>query len=205
MGDYNLAGLNPRDFEHLIQALAMQVIAPGVMPFGDGPDGGREATYKGKMHYPSVTEPWEGYLVLQAKFRVRPKGDPIQDGEWALEQLKQDLLKFADPERKLPAPDYYIFVTNVVLTPVQNTGSKDKVVALLEQQKVVLGLKGYDVWDFDKLCRFLDAQPEIRARYAGFITAGDVLAKMMELLQGQAPDFAQVMAVFLQNELRADQ
>ncbi len=44
MSDYNLPGLNPRDFEHLIQALAIKVIAPGVMPFGDGPDGGREAT-----------------------------------------------------------------------------------------------------------------------------------------------------------------
>jgi len=43
MGDYNLSGLNPRDFEHMTQALAMTTIAPGVTPFGDGPDGGREA------------------------------------------------------------------------------------------------------------------------------------------------------------------
>lgn len=205
VGDYNLAGLNPRDFEHLIQALAMQVIAPGVVPYGDGPDGGREATYKGKMQYPSATDAWDGYLVLQAKFRVRPKGDPTQDGDWALDQLKQDLSKFADSERNLPKPDYYIFVTNVVLTPVQNTGSKDKVLALFEQYQAVLGLKGYDVWDFDKLCRLLDGQPEIYRRYAGFITAGDVLTKMMDLLQGLQPDFAQVMSVFLQNELRADQ
>ena len=45
MGDYNLSGLNPREFEHLVQALALAVIAPGVMPFGDGPDGGRSALY----------------------------------------------------------------------------------------------------------------------------------------------------------------
>jgi hypothetical protein len=54
MGDYNLNGLNPREFEHLVQALALAVIAPGVMPFGDGPDGGREATFRGRMAYPSA-------------------------------------------------------------------------------------------------------------------------------------------------------
>ena len=53
MSDYHLAGLNSRDFEQLIQALAIKSIAPGVTPFGDGPDGAREATYEGTMQYPS--------------------------------------------------------------------------------------------------------------------------------------------------------
>lgn len=93
MGDYNLTGLNPRDFEHLIQSLAMEVIASGVTPFGDGPDGGREATYNGKMAYPSSTSPWNGYLVIQAKFNVRPTNDSTRDGDWALDQLKADLVQ----------------------------------------------------------------------------------------------------------------
>lgn len=68
MGDYNLAGLNPRDFEHLAQSLAKKHVASGVTVFGDGRDGGREATYEGRMNYPSITDPWDGYLVVQCKF-----------------------------------------------------------------------------------------------------------------------------------------
>lgn len=46
MGDYDLTGLNPRDFEHIIQALLEKIVAPGVTPFGDGKDAGREATFR---------------------------------------------------------------------------------------------------------------------------------------------------------------
>src|ERR1044072_4061118 len=107
MGDYNLHGLNPRDFEHLIQTLAIKNIAAGVIPFGDGPDGGREATFKGKMMYPSMAEPWDGYLVIQAKYLTRPSGDSAKDGDWAINQLAKDLAKFEDLNRNLPKPDYY--------------------------------------------------------------------------------------------------
>lgn len=205
MSDYNLTGLNPRDFEHLIQSLAMEVIASGVTPFGDGPDGGREATYNGKMAYPSSSSPWDGYLVIQAKFNVRPTNDSTKDGDWALNQLKTDLAKFENPKRNLPKPDYYLFVTNVVLTPIQDTGSKDKAFKFLEQKETSIGLKGYDIWDFDKICRLLDGHSEIRNRYAAFITPGDILAEMMQVLKAQHPDFLQIMSLFLQNELRADQ
>ncbi len=49
MGDYDLTGLNSRSFEHMIQALALKIVGPGVIVFGDGPDGGREATYQGRQ------------------------------------------------------------------------------------------------------------------------------------------------------------
>ncbi|MDQ3819972.1 MAG: hypothetical protein M3362_20170 [Acidobacteriota bacterium] len=157
------------------------------------------------MAYPSATDAWDGYLVIQAKFLTRPSGDSTKDGDWALSQLRADLLKFTDPERDLPKPEYYLFVTNVVLTPVQDTGSKDKASSLLEQFKTPLGLKGYDIWDYDKICRLLDGQPEIYTRYAGFITSGDVLSKMMSALESHRPNFNQVISLFLKKELRNDQ
>jgi hypothetical protein len=43
MADYNLNGLNPCDFQHLIQALARNQIAAGVTAFGDGKDGNQSA------------------------------------------------------------------------------------------------------------------------------------------------------------------
>jgi hypothetical protein len=97
MGDYNLSGLSTRSFEQLIQALAVKVIGPGTIIFGDGPDGGRKATFEGAMGYPIKDKGWHGYLVIQAKFRQRLQ-DSQKDGEWALEQLRKELETFANSE-----------------------------------------------------------------------------------------------------------
>ena len=68
MTDYALNRLSPREFEHLVQALATKLIGPGIVVFGDGPDGGREATFDRKIPFPSIVDPWDGYGVIQAKF-----------------------------------------------------------------------------------------------------------------------------------------
>jgi hypothetical protein len=49
--DYNLSGLTTQAFEQMIQALTVSVFGPNVVIFGDGPDGGREATFE-KVPYP---------------------------------------------------------------------------------------------------------------------------------------------------------
>lgn len=108
MSDYNLSGLSTRPFEQLIQALAAKMIGPNVVIFGDGPDGGREATFEGITPYPTKEQSWSGYGVVQAKFKQRSQ-DSQKDGEWALQQLRDELEKFIDPKRKLRKPDYYIF------------------------------------------------------------------------------------------------
>lgn len=73
MTDFNLHGLADRSFEQLIQSLALKVIGPNVVVYGDGPDGGREATFDGKVSYPSAADRWEGYGVIQAKFLQRSR------------------------------------------------------------------------------------------------------------------------------------
>ncbi len=45
--DYDLARLGSREFEHMAQALVLSLLGARVEVFGDGPDGGREATYNG--------------------------------------------------------------------------------------------------------------------------------------------------------------
>ena len=87
MGDYNLHGLNPRDFQHLVQAIARKRIASGVTAFGDGKDGARDLTFRGKMDYPAAPATWAGYLVMGCKFLQRASGDSQKDGTWALKQL----------------------------------------------------------------------------------------------------------------------
>lgn len=204
MADYNLNGLNPRDFQHLIQALARKRIAAGVTSFGDGKDGNRDLAYHGKMDYPSTDGAWDGYLVLGCKFNQRPTGNTHKDADWAINQLTTDLKKFLKVKRKLPKPEYYIFVTNIVLTGVADVGGRDRMMKVLEEYKPKLGLKGSAAWDYNDIRGFLDGDKDIRAAYGHFITAGDVLVQVIEILSLQRADFAEVMHTFLQKELLAD-
>src|SRR5947209_5977029 len=116
MPDYDFSGLSPRSFEKLVQALAVAILGPGTVVYGDGPNGGREATFEGKVTVPPKADPWRGYVVIQAKFLQRPR-DPNFDGNWAVGQLHGELEAYADPQKNRRKPDYYIFATNVVLTP----------------------------------------------------------------------------------------
>src|SRR5580693_5210293 len=101
MPHYNLSGLSQDSFEQLIQALSLKIIGPGGVIFGSGPDGAREATFEGRMFYPSAAEPWQGYLVVQAKFLQKPTGETDKDGKWLLDALSGELSKFADTKRRL--------------------------------------------------------------------------------------------------------
>ena len=204
MPDYDLSVLSDDTFEALIQALASKVIGSNVMPFGPGPDGGRDATFDGKVDYPSSENPWEGYGVIQAKFLEKPRNSTY-DGQWAVRQLTDELEKYLRPESNLRKPEYFVFATNVALSAVRLKGSKDRMIALLDSFKDQISLKGYAIWDYDQIRVFLDANESIRRSYAAWITPGDVLAEVMTWLQPKTPDFEDTITTFLQTELLSDQ
>lgn len=68
MPTYNLNLLGALEFERMIQALLLKIIGSGVSIFGVGKDGAREATYEGKVPFPSESEQWDGKWIFQAKF-----------------------------------------------------------------------------------------------------------------------------------------
>ena len=204
MPDYDLSRLSPRSFEHLVQALAARVLGPGIVVFGDGPDGGREATFERKVPFPTPVDGWDGYGVVQAKYRQRP-GDTQQDGNWAIDQLKDEIRKYTDPESKLRKPDYFIFATNVVLTPVREKGSKDRAVAVLEEFKNQSPMKDYAIWDYDQIRAFLDAYEDVRTAYTASITPGDVLARIISQLNPSPTDMYKTFVMFLERELLSDE
>ena len=204
MPDYDLSRLSSRSFEQLLQALAAKVLGPGVGIFGDGPDGGREATFHGKVPYPFVGDSWDGYGVLQAKFRQR-SGNVTQDGDWAVTQLKSEIKKHFEAGNNLRKPDYFIYATNVVLTPASGQGSKDRVEQVLKDFKDRLPLKGYDIWDYDKIRVFLDDNQEVRRTYTAWITPGDVLSEILERLAPNKSDLQTTLHNFLQKELLSDE
>lgn len=206
MTDYDLDSLGHREFEHLIQSLATKIIAPGVTPFGDGPDGGREATYEGKMKYPSDKEPWNGYLVIQCKHRIRDNSSRHSaDGSWALYQLEIELKKLSDSKRKLRSPNFYIFATNVSLSAAYLTGAKDRLNNILKKYSEPLNIKSFDIWSYDEICRFLDSNMDIRSHYAHFLSSGDLLIEVrteLDSLKSSQQDIVQTIKE-LEKERRA--
>ena len=140
--DYDFSKLSTRTFEQMLQALALRQLGPNISIFGDGPDGGREAAFERLSDFPSKSEPWNAYGVIQAKFRQRLTNSTI-DGKWVVQELDKELKKFTSARRALRKPRYYILATNVALSSVASTGAKDKVKALLDSYRMKIGLQGY--------------------------------------------------------------
>jgi len=213
MLDYQLERLNTRSFEQLIQALGIEILGPQLMIFGDGPDGGREATFDDAVNYPVAPKTWNGYGIVQAKFRQQPDSQAKKNADWAIQQLKSEFQKLKPRlKRKKTAasndricPEYYIFATNLSLSPVVQTGGKDRVRSLLDGFKKSHGLKDYAIWDGDQIRRFLDANTGIRTTYTAWLLPGDVLAEMMKVLELDKTDFPSTIRRYLESELLDDQ
>ena len=113
--------------------------------------------------------------------------------------------KYLQPATNWRKPDYFVFATNVVLSAVSESGSKDQIVKLLEGYKTRLSLKHYAIWDYDQIRVFLDDNEGVRRSYAAWITPGDVLAEVMKWLQPKTPDLENTLINFLQKELLSDE
>src|SRR5689334_6320500 len=89
----------PQSFERMVQSLCMHVFGPGLVVFGSGPDGGREASFEGRVPYPSKVDNWSGYIVVQAKCKEIPRGG-AEDVAWLVKQLSGELKKFSAAKAK---------------------------------------------------------------------------------------------------------
>ena len=177
----------------MAQSLAIAVLGSAVTVFGDGPDGGREATFNGRCGYPDPVlrqGPWNGYGVVQAKFKSRLT-TTTADTKWFLGQLRKELRTWADPDsgrrKRGTLPEYLIIVTNVPLSADPGRGGIDSADALINSKYAELGLKGWAVWPHDQLCRYLDHHDGVRRTYGGLTTTGDVLAEVQRALAGLDP------------------
>ena len=112
MPDFTFENIDDKKFERLVNALGMEHIARGLRIYGSGTDGGREATYEGKMDYPSATAPWDGYLVVQCKQKQTRGKTPMDEADWAIGQLNTEMAKYQNAKKKRRIPDYFLFATN---------------------------------------------------------------------------------------------
>ncbi|NOK34360.1 hypothetical protein HMI49_14245 [Corallococcus exercitus] len=204
MPHYDLQTLEPRTFQQLVQALAVKEIGPGLIPYGDGADGARDALFQGTATYPSSTSPWSGTLLLQVKFRQKPSSNPQKEGDWLISQAKKDIKKLGT-SKKYILPDHYVLATNIDLTPVPNVGTDARARSALQELCREMKIKNFDIWDGNKIKRLLDSHREISITYGGYITTGDVLLAMRNQIAREEPNFEQTISEYLQHELLTDQ
>lgn len=190
----------PDSFEQLIRALALHTLGPGVTTFGDGPDGGREARFDGLIPFPHPpSQTWNGYGVVQAKFKTKPETTNKQQS-WALAELKKELERWGKRSKR---PDYYIFVTNVELTPATG-GGREKIELELAARASLLGLKDWRIWDGNQLRAMLDTNGELRRRYATHFASDDILAQLIEDLDSVNTTTSAQIIAYLSREFSAD-
>lgn len=205
--DYDLDRLGAREFEHLTQALAMKVLGAGVEAFGDGADGGREATFEGRLNFPDPgpSGVWEGYGVIQAKFHYRPR-EPKDNARWLKRQLTEELEKWADPSSKRGRrPHYFLVVSNVTLSPYPGAGGIDSVNELIAKYALKLGFKGWRIWHYHQLCRLLEGEYDVASKYFGLISPGDVLARLHDYVKGTTAQLGQILTSHVVKDLLAEQ
>lgn len=195
----DFGNFSPQSFERLIQALCIHVLGPGTAIFGSGPDGAREATFEGEVPFPSNSDRWNGYIVVQAKCRERLRHN-VEDADWLCVQIKNDLDKFLDPARRLRTPEYYLLASNVTLSPVADVGGKAKVDILLSQYAKRMGIQRYHVWAADDLRAILDTARDVRTSFAAWLTPSDVLAAIIDSLK--RPNLTRLVPLALARDLR---
>jgi hypothetical protein len=204
MSDYRLEGLSPRLFEHLVQSLAQKHLGARTVIFGDGPDGAREAEFKGSFRLPPGNESWKGRVIVQAKFLQKPDPRPKNNTDWLLQQLDKEMKKFVPSlskrKKTFAAPNYYVLATNVSNSGAAKKGGKDRLSVALDKYQGRLGWKAWILWDANEIARMLDNAMDIRVSYSAWITPGDVLAEMLRTLKSHTPDFERVMMTRLQED-----
>ncbi|KIR65248.1 NACHT domain-containing protein [Micromonospora haikouensis] len=201
MADYAWERLSPRQFEHIVQALTVRYFGATALIWGDGPDGGREATFEGLLRDPCTGEEKTGYLVVQAKFLQRPHPDTAAQQAWAARHLRSELSAYEkSPSRRIP--DAYIYATNAVLSP-SSGGGKDKVVGLLAGFRERYGLLFAVPWDYDQLGAMLDESDGLSTKYRWLITPGELLHATLRRFNSE-PILAASVPAILQRELVRD-
>ncbi len=210
MESITLAKLNSNSFEKIVRTLAIKQMGTAGTVFPMGPDGARDFSFKGKVKgYES--QGWDGYLVLQAKFRSTLKGGN-SDITWLTQQLDREFLKYQNPDSPITTPKYYIIATNISLSGADSKDGKGKIKKsgltkiseYLETWKAKLGIKDFDIWPAEKIETLISLSPEIRTIYSAWLTPGDIIEKLLSNLSKSEENLSYALKISLLHLLRRD-
>lgn len=178
---YELERLGPYNFEHLIQSLVRGIAGNSVTIYGSGPDGQREATIEDANLVICGGTVALGRTVVQAKFK-----DPNtkqENWDWLRKNLKDELDGFKKKLTTHPhmVPETFLFFTNIVLTPVLDSGIRDRAEEFVAKYKDII--PHIFILGADDIRTMLENNRDVARCYASFIMPGDVLVELHENLK----------------------
>lgn len=179
---YDLSKLGQENFERLAQALVQKLISPSAKIYGRGRDGGRDAVFIGKAtydrQYPTSLDPWDGHWIFQAKFHnTNLRGH---------DDARSELLSEIEPELDTVVNknnlqcDNYIIITNVSLTSVPESGTRDKLEKLFEELKPKYNVKNMGIWSASEIDGFLINFPEIKKSFEVLRSPMDIASDLFQ-------------------------
>ncbi|MFF2482436.1 NACHT domain-containing protein [Paenibacillus sp. NPDC058071] len=201
MPKYDLGKIGHIEFERMCQSLIQQFIGNGVEIYGAGKDGAREATFRGKANFPSTAEKWDGSWIFQVKYHDVSLVGVNKARKKILEEVDSELRKVT--EKYMHECDNFILMTNVPLSPVFQTGTKD----IIKEQIAIKysKVKNIAILGADEICGLLDANPGIRRTYRECITSGDLLDYLLEGIESQQTYLGDVIKSYCFNLLDKDE
>ncbi len=202
MPQYRLNSLGPMEFERLSQALLKEVIGSGTITFGQGRDGGREATYTGVAPYPSDRENWAGEWIFQAKFHDTDLIGTDKARREIVRDLDTELDKIVNVQQR--ACDNYVLITNVPLSPTPETGTVDTINRTVVP-RYSHAIKNIAVWGANDVNSLLEKYASVRTAYFHLLVSGDIIAQLLEDKRQKLDDLAITLRAYIQSSYTREQ
>lgn len=208
MSKYTFERLGPGRFEALVQALLEKLfrISGNLVQFGEGKDGGREATWTQPVDHPTYRRPPGEDSDVPNEWVFQAKYHGIGTRGWAgaraeiESELDNELDKIVN-KYKVPCHKY-VLITNVPFSGVRHIGTRDKVNKVIKKwQKKIPEI---EVWDAIDLSRMLDADPDTRTTYLDAVLPGDVLRAFLTNVNFTADRRKSAFHAYLKSILRSE-
>ncbi|OIN56617.1 ABC-three component system protein [Arsenicibacter rosenii] len=112
MANFPLTSLRWQDFEELCIAICKDYLGIGTVTFADGPDGGRDAYFRGTAEkFPSTAVPWSGKFIIQCKHTNKHDAS-CADSAFKDTILNKEIVKLSKNITNGEIIDNYIIFTN---------------------------------------------------------------------------------------------
>lgn len=161
--DYLFENLGDERFQEFCSCI-ISTEFPNMQSFPVGqPDGGRDT-----IVYEVDTSPEKSFVVFQVKF-VRNANEERDLHKWLTKTVENEAAKVAELAVR-GAKSYYL-ITNVRGTAHLDSGSKDKVNAILESSLTIPAI----CWWRDDLSRLLEKNPALKWSFPEILNGQDVL------------------------------
>ncbi len=142
---YPLENLTDIEFEDLVALICEKILGTGTIVFSEGKDGGKDARFKGKANnFPSISEPWHGKIIIQAKHTNRVNASCSESDFQSI--LKKSVLPAINSLTISNEIDYYLLFTNRKLSGIQDKKIEDIFEDNIEVENIVIGIERIDLW-----------------------------------------------------------